>query len=178
MGNIEKRPVLIDGFSGYYVDSKGNVYGKRGRLLRPSINQGGYKMVVLCNSCDNLKTVPVHRLVALSFVPGYQEGLIVNHKDGNKLNNNAGNLEWVTPSENVRHAIEVLGVRFGEKNKRKVLAQKSNQKYEFESIADAARWLSNNSETKDQIRNRQRSIWRALNGWRNSYYGFKWNYAS
>lgn len=119
LDDIEKRPVLIDGFSGYYVDSKGNVYGKRGNVLRPSINHSGYQLVVLSNGSDNLKTVSVHRLVALSFVPGYKEGLCVNHKDGNKLNNSAENLEWVTGSENIRHAVDVLGVKLGKKIKGK-----------------------------------------------------------
>lgn len=49
----------------------------------------------------------IHRLVALHFCKGYQEDLIVNHKDGNKLNNIAENLEWVTHSENDLHAYKL-----------------------------------------------------------------------
>ena len=50
-----------------------------------------------------------HKQVALVFCPGWKEGLQVNHKDGNKHNNRATNLEWVTASENVRHDRYVLG---------------------------------------------------------------------
>ena len=50
-----------------------------------------------------------HKQVALVFCPGWKEGLQVNHKDGNKHNNRATNLEWVTASENIRHGCYVLG---------------------------------------------------------------------
>ena len=50
----------------------------------------------------------VHRLVALAFVPGWREGLEVNHKNGDKTDNRADNLEWVTHSENHRHSRDVL----------------------------------------------------------------------
>jgi hypothetical protein len=54
----------------------------------------------------------VHRLVAGAFVPGYRRGLHVNHIDGDKLNNHADNLEWVTCQENSDHAYTVgLGVQ-------------------------------------------------------------------
>jgi hypothetical protein len=47
----------------------------------------------------------LHRLVAEAFIPNPANLLEVNHLDGNKLNNNADNLEWVTHAENMRHAV-------------------------------------------------------------------------
>ena len=55
------------------------------------------------------KTHQIHRLVALQFVPNPHNKPCVNHKDGNRKNNAATNLEWVTYSENNLHAYRTLG---------------------------------------------------------------------
>ena len=62
----------------------------------------GYKQVSL--QLNKYKErIGVHRLVALAFVDGYSEGFVVNHKDENRANNYASNLEWVTPQQNNLH---------------------------------------------------------------------------
>lgn len=50
--------------------------------------------------------IGTHRLVALTFVPGFQEGFVVNHINGIKTDNRAENLEWVTLAQNTKHAWE------------------------------------------------------------------------
>lgn len=83
--------------------------GKRlidGRLIKPYMSKTtGYFQVQL----SNRKKANVHRLIADAFVAGYMPGLVVNHIDGDKTNNRAGNLEWVSHSENHLHSYKVLG---------------------------------------------------------------------
>jgi len=64
------------------------------------LSQKGYPRVRLGS-----KTYFIHCLVAKYFVPNYENKPQVNHKDGNKLNNCADNLEWVTNYENRQHAV-------------------------------------------------------------------------
>jgi len=52
------------------------------------------------------KTLLVHHAVAAAFIGPRPSGRQVNHKDGNRVNNNAANLEYVTAAENTRHAYE------------------------------------------------------------------------
>ena len=92
----------------YEVSSLGRIRHARRKQPLQLIDQGmGYlKFEAIIKG--KKKTFKVHRQVALSFCEGWREGLQVNHKDGNKFNNRATNLEWVTASENVRHERYVL----------------------------------------------------------------------
>jgi hypothetical protein len=83
-----------------------------GRLLKP-FQAGKYLGIRLSLGAPNFY---MHRLVAVAFVQGDQS-LDVNHIDGNKHNNKADNLEWVTKSQNMQHAVKVLGIKFGSKKK-------------------------------------------------------------
>ena len=72
-------------------------------ILKGGHNKDGYKQISLTKN-GKPKTFKVHRIVASVFIPnpmGYRE---INHKDENKDNNSVENLEWVTRSENIRHA--------------------------------------------------------------------------
>jgi hypothetical protein len=73
------------------------------RVLSPQTNASGYLEVGFKHQRRRYR-FSVHRLVAKAFVPGYEDGKVVNHLDGNKLNNNPSNLEWVMPGENSTHA--------------------------------------------------------------------------
>lgn len=78
---------------------------KKGRILKPWVDSGGYYVVYLCVD-GNRKAVNVHRLIALTFLPFVENKLHVNHIDGNKKNNNIDNLQWCNRSENMVHAVE------------------------------------------------------------------------
>ena len=73
------------------------------RILKPSLDTYGYPIVGLRIN-DKMSTKTVHRLVAIAFVPNPDNKATVNHKDGNKLNNAAYNLEWMTFGENNTHS--------------------------------------------------------------------------
>ena len=69
---------------------------------------------------------PLHRLVAEAFVPNPNKYSQVNHIDGNRLNNAASNLEWVSPSANVKHAYRTgLKHNRGETNPYNILTEKN-----------------------------------------------------
>lgn len=96
----------IAGFPMYEVSNTGEVrsntsHGK-GKLLSKLLwGSNGYYQVTLGRERHREQ---IHRLVAMAFIPNPLGKKFVNHIDGNKLNNNVDNLEWVTPSENSKHA--------------------------------------------------------------------------
>ena len=75
-------------------------------ILKPSLHEKGYLRVVLYTNGKN-KIFRIHRLVAQLFIPNPENKPEINHVDGNKLNNFAENLEWVTHAENMGHAAAV-----------------------------------------------------------------------
>ena len=67
------------------------------------IDRGGYLTVRLSKKGKD-STIYVHRLLGFAFIPNPDAKPMINHKDGNKLNNSISNLEWVTHAENMKHA--------------------------------------------------------------------------
>ena len=72
------------------------------KIVPPTLTPNGYLFVTLYDASSRPQRV--HRLVAAAFIPNPHSKPHVNHIDGNKLNNNSYNLEWVTPQENMKHA--------------------------------------------------------------------------
>ncbi|UGO50839.1 HNH endonuclease [Bacillus phage vB_BanS_Sophrita] len=115
------------------VDSGGRKFLRKGKILGLYKRQEKYLTVSLSKEGKS-KTFTVHRLVALHFLDNQDDKLDVNHIDGNKENNHASNLEWVTRSENVIHAHK-SGLRpdnEGEKHHKSKLTE------------DDVRWIRNN----------------------------------
>ena len=105
---VKKMEIWKDiiGYEGYYqISSEGRVKSLiSNKILIGDTNNLGYKRVILYTPIK--KRFFIHRLVALHFCEGYAENLVVNHKDGNKQNNKAENLEWITHSQNDLHAFQ------------------------------------------------------------------------
>lgn len=97
----------------YMVSNLGNVKTlcfKEPRLLTITTQASGYNYVILQIDKKNVN-FRLHRLVAMAFVPnpnGYKE---INHKDGNKANNEAANLQWCTRAYNCSYSFRVLGLK-------------------------------------------------------------------
>lgn len=98
MDKIKNNPM-------YQIDKQGNVFSlHKNRLLKQQDNNG-YKMVFLEG-----KWYYIHRLLAIQYLPDPLPGQRwINHKDGNKSNNQLDNLEWTTISENIQHSFDILG---------------------------------------------------------------------
>ena len=91
----------------YSVNYSGEVRNDRtGKILKPNKTAGYYQVRLWVNRTIYYRLV--HRLVASAFVENKDGKQEVNHKDGDKTNNNANNLEWVTRSENQVHRYRVL----------------------------------------------------------------------
>lgn len=108
----------IDMSDRFLISNYGNIYSlKSQKILKQTLNKstGYYAACVSLGSRNNRKLIKTHIAVALNFVEGYKRELVVNHKDGNKRNNSADNLEWVTHKQNSIHASEngLLNIKSG-----------------------------------------------------------------
>ena len=141
----------IEGYEGLYqVSNLGRVKSlyKKEKILKLGAVSSGYFFVHLYKM-RKLKVIRVHRLVALTFVPNTENKLEVNHKDGNKQNNRADNLEWATKSENVKHSYSVLHIK--NPNGRGVVNIFSkNGEYitQVKNLTEAASWVKENTVYK------------------------------
>lgn len=119
----------IPNFSRYYITPDAKVYLVSNNTIKlktfPYDKSCGYKRSEIVDDFGQRKSMLLHRLVALTFLEdSYSMDKEVNHKDANKLNNVVDNLEWVTRSENLKHAYshQLLNVS-GENNPRALLTE-------------------------------------------------------
>lgn len=126
------RPV--EGWPDYAVSDHGRVMrvtkpaagrARAGDILKPRVPGGGKYPAVALSSVGVVTNWYVHRLVARAFIGPCPDGAEVNHKDGDHANARRENLEYVTRSENVRHAFATgLISRKGERNNRALLTER------------------------------------------------------
>lgn len=153
----------------YQISTKGDVKNIRtGKILKPISTKNGYLRV----SLDG-KLCRVHRLVADAFLIKKDSDTQINHIDGNKKNNNVDNLEWCTPSQNIKHAQNagLKKIDYSNIKQPKRINQLSLDGClikTFDSIMDIQREFGYNNS----------NISKVCRGKQNMAYGYKWQYAS
>lgn len=99
--------IPIKGYDGYLINKSGVVLStlnKKIKEIKGNVNNQGYRKVGLRKN-NTSSSATVHRLLAIAFIENTDiTKTIINHKDGNKLNNSLENLEWSTYFDNNKHA--------------------------------------------------------------------------
>lgn len=133
------------------VTSNGRVMNMiSGQWLSICDNGNGYKQVFI--SVNGKRYVRyIHRLVAECFIPNPDELPEINHKDGNKANNDATNLEWCTSSYNKRHAIQT-GLKKPSERQRQV-ARENGKKYIRLAREGWKKWAQTKAAREQWIKN-------------------------
>lgn len=155
----------VKGFIGLYqVSNTGNIKSmRRNKLMKQSMRKG-YKRIGLHGENFKIMTYSVHRLVAMEFVQNPNNNPVINHKDGNKLNNNANNLEWVTQKENITHSYE------NELRKLKEISQ-------YDKSGKLVKKYKNITKASKETNIDESSIAKVCRGERKTAGKYKWQYA-
>lgn len=144
--NLYKDYKPIPDYEHYIINRNGHIINtKTGTYLKQSLNTHGYLRVGLCKDSKS-KTVCVHRLVAKVFVPNPNNYDVVNHKDENKINNNADNLEWCTTKYNHNYGNALI--KNGKAHRKPIIAINANVKI----IADSYKTFSEYVGVKSPLR--------------------------
>lgn len=122
------------------VYDDGSVWIHRGNGKRRfgNVNKKGYRYILIRDKGVE-RTVFVHRLVAMAYIPNPENKQTVNHKNGNKGDNRPCNLEWMSNEENLRHRYDVLKIG---SRKTRVLCVETG--VEYETIMEAAKTIGGN----------------------------------
>ena len=108
---MEEQWKVVKGHNNYEVSDMGRIRNVRtGRILKPFDSGNGYLRIDLGRGCR----VKVHRLIALAFCGPRRRRPVVNHKNRDRHDNRACNLEWVTYAQNTAHWQEIENMKLAE----------------------------------------------------------------
>ena len=179
----------VDGFENYEVSNLGNIRSKdrivtrkgysarlKGALLKTNLCNGYPRVALYTGNRKSVKQFLVHRLVAAAFIPNPDNLPYVNHKDENKSNNRADNLEWCTAKYNSNYGTAIKRrvehqdwQNIAEKQAIPIIQRdmQGNEVARYKSMMDAEKTTCFKSS----------GISKACNGRLKSYKGFLWEYA-
>ena len=154
--------------SNYEVSTYGNIRNKTTqKILKGRLTKSGYLQVSLkIDETNKFSNRYIHRLVAIYWIDNPEDKREVNHKDGNKGNNNINNLEWVTPSENQKHR-HSIGINKTSNRRVGKFTKDGELVAEYSSIQEAANAENNGIRV---------SIDNVVHGKRKSLKGFVWKF--
>ena len=149
----------------YEVSNYGRIRRIGGEIMNGNINSYGYRVVKLSKN-GRQKDKKVHRLVALAFIPTISGKDFVTHKDGDKLNNYVGNLEWVTRGENNRHAATILQV-----------STEARPVWQLSLSGEPQALYLNTTIAANMVQGNQMMVAACCKGTAQTAYGHRWEYA-
>jgi len=91
--------------SNYSVDEMGTVYSRKGRVLKGSVNNIGYKQIFAYRDCKQTGSYLVHRMVWETFKGSVPDGYVVDHINMDKLDNRLENLRLLTFQQNLLNRV-------------------------------------------------------------------------
>lgn len=160
---VEEQWCAIPGFPNYMISDYGRVWNVRfERFLTPMIDKYGYEYVCLYGH-GRATNKWVARLVGLAFLSYAEDEIQINHDDGDKRYNYIGNLEWMTPRENLLHAHRT-GLKYPI-NRQRIRIVETDEV--FESITACAHSFGGH----------QSAISECLSGNRKTHHGYTFEYA-
>jgi hypothetical protein len=153
----------------YIIEKNGKVFSNfSNKYLKPYKNKDGYLHVDLWIN-KKRHTYRLHILIAERYVEGWFPDAEVNHKDGNKENNDYTNLEWATRKENIQHAyntglrdsVRSINSDFCKNNfsKSVKVVDKNNMEIIYFSANEAARQLNIYQSTINRRCNKGNNTW-------------------
>lgn len=185
----------IKDYEGYQVSNLGNVRSidrkktswnghqnievlYKGKILKQH-DLKGYNAVGLWLN-GKMRNVPVHRLVAITFLDNDNAYPCINHIDGNKLNNNVNNLEWCTYSHNNKEAYRIGLREISDKQKerfRQVGFKTGKKVIQKDLLGNIIKVFNSTRQASLELGINQGNISMCCNGNRKSVGGYIWEYA-